>query len=148
MNFYPRTQISSFSEDSYFSLTQELAKISETDMALELSKHPTMFSYHTGLLVTQKSKLDKLENTYSTIFSTVRKEKYDSGKLNGDKFTATYLDDFATCYPECVEMKAQILNEEQIYSYLKAICTMLEHKKDMLVQMSANLRSESQQYTK
>lgn len=146
MRFYPRSQLAAFGEDQFFDLSQELSKINKDDIFSELSKHPSVYSYYHGLLVTQKGRVDKLNNNYNTLFATLRKDKYESGKNGGAKFTATYLDDFALSNPDCQELKNRILDEELIYSFLKALCSMLEHKKDMLVQMSANLRSESKLY--
>jgi hypothetical protein len=146
MKFYPKQNLDEFDEDIYFTLTQELSRIDRDDIVGELSKHPSVYSYYNGLMIMQKSKVDKGNNNLIHFYSTVRRDEADSNKSKGSKATATYLDDFVNSNKEYLDFKNKIEQDEKIYLLLKAICTMLEHKKDMLIQLSANLRSETKLY--
>jgi len=97
-------------------------------------------------MIVQKGKLDRLNNNLLHFYSSVRKDESDSNRSKGGKATAAYLDDFVNSNPEYLEFKNKIQEEEQIYLLLKSVCTMLDHKKDMLIQLSANLRSETKLY--
>jgi hypothetical protein len=146
MRFYPKDALASLDADKYIELTQELAKINRHDIAGELSTHPAVFSYYSGLTLTQKGKLDRQNNSLLNLFSFHRMTVSDSNKKAGSKATATYLEDCVNSLPEIQNLRESIQKEEEIYLLLKSICTMLEHKKDMLVQLSANLRTETKLY--
>lgn len=146
MTFYPRSKLAEFSADDYFSLTEELAQIDKSDIAKELTRHPSVYSYYHGLMIIQKTRVDKLSNETQHYYSLIRTQESTTKKSAGFKATAAYLEDFANSDDEYLQKKTCLLKEEEVYLLLKAICTMLEHKKDMLIQLSANLRSETKLY--
>jgi len=146
MRFYPKNEISKLDGDVYFELTQDLSRIDRDDIVGELSKHPSVYSYYNGLMILQKGRVDKLNNNLIHFYSSLKKDESDRVKTGGSKATANYLEDFVNSSNDYLDYKNKIQEEEQIYLLLKAICTMLEHKKDMLIQLSANLRSETKLY--
>jgi hypothetical protein len=146
MRFYPKENLSKLDPEAYFELTQELSQIDKNDIVSELIKHPSIYSYYNGLMIMQKGKLDRLNNNLIHFYSSVRKDESDSNRSKGGKATAVYLDDFVNSNSEYLDFKNKIQEEEQIYLLLKSVCIMLDHKKDMLIQLSANLRSETKLY--
>jgi hypothetical protein len=146
MRFYPKESLSKLDPEAYFELTQELSQIDKNDIVSELTKHPSIYSYYNGLMIMQKGKLDRLNNNLLHFYSSVRKDESENNRSKGGKATAVYLDDFVNSNSEYLDFKNKIQEEEQIYLLLKSVCIMLDHKKDMLIQLSANLRSETKLY--
>ena len=146
MRFYPKEKLSELDPDVYFDLTQKLSHIDKNDIVSELVNHPSIYSYYNGLMIVQKGKVDRLNNNLLHFYSSVRKDESDNNRSKGGKATAVYLDDFVNSNSEYLDFKNKIQEEEQIYLLLKSVCIMLDHKKDMLIQLSANLRSETKLY--
>lgn len=146
MKYLTVEEVKSLSFDKYYELTQVLTAIDKSDIQNELSKSTTVFSYYHGLMIMQKKRVDLLNIKLLSLYSAIKNNELLSNKSKGVKLTATYLEDFVNSNNDYVAMKEEVLNQEEIYGYLKALCNALEHKKDMLVQLSANLRSETKLY--
>jgi len=147
MAYLKKEDLDSLDLEKYLDIAKELSIIDERDINRELNKHSIDYSYYNGLLIFQKAKLEKLERTFEILKSTLKHDKSLEGKSKGAKYTASFLDDFANQDPNVSEMSLSIVREQEVYGYLKSMCSVLQHKKDMLVQVSANTRSEIKQYS-
>ena len=144
--FLPKTEVDYLSIDKYLTIQKQLSVIDKTDLPNELATHTTVYSYYHGLMVWQKSKLDRIAMNAQTAYSTIKNSELLDNKSKGAKATATYLEDYVQSNKDYIELKEKVILQEEIYGYLKGICLMLEQKKDMLIQLSANLRSETKLY--
>ena len=74
---------------------------------------------------------------------SARKEKKNSSTT---KQTAKDLDDFVMSEPEFALYTKKVNDAQFKYTLLKGLVSSLEHKKDMLVQLSSNRRAETNLY--
>tara|TARA_R110000868_G_scaffold13711_2_gene63567 strand:- start:14268 stop:14711 length:444 start_codon:yes stop_codon:yes gene_type:complete len=146
MKYLPLNELNSLDIEKYLELSRDLSVINKDNIQGELSNSTVVFSYYHGLLVHQKRRLDGLVNNAQAFYSLTKNSELLNNKSKGAKATATYLEDFVQSNEEYISFKKQVIEQEEIYGYLKALCGALEHKKDMLVQLSANLRSETKLY--
>lgn len=146
MYFLPKEEVSSFDIDKYLEIHKMLSHIDKDNLSMELVKHTTVYSYYHGLLIWQKRKIDLQSANNQAMYSLIKNNELLSNKTKGAKATATYLEDFVQSNEEYIKLKTSLIYQEEIYGYLKSICSMLEHKKDMMIQLSANLRSETKLY--
>jgi len=146
MYYLPKDEVQNLDIDKYLEMHSKLSSIDKDNLAMELVKHTTVYSYYHGLLVWQKRKVDLLASNNQAMYSLIKNNELISNKNKGAKATATYLEDFVQSNEEYIKLKNNLIYQEEIYGYLKSICSMLEHKKDMMIQLSANLRSETKLY--
>jgi len=146
MYYLPKDQLKDLDIDKYLEIHNKLASIDKDALPSELARHTTVYSYYHGLLIWQKRKVDLMVNHNQAMYSLTKNNELLNNKSKGAKATASYLEDYVQSNEEYIKLKSDLIYQEEIYGYLKAICSMLEHKKDMLIQLSANLRSETKLY--
>lgn len=146
MYYLPKEEVKNLDIDKYLEIHNKLASIDKDYLPAELARHTTVYSYYHGLLIWQKRTIDLMSNNNQAMYSLIKNNELTNNKSKGAKATASYLEDFVQSNEEYIKLKSQLIYQEEIYGYLKAICSMLEHKKDMLIQLSANLRSETKLY--
>jgi hypothetical protein len=146
MYYLPKDEVKDLDIDKYLEIHGKLSSIDKDNLAMELVKHTTVYSYYHGMLIWQKRKIDIIAANNQALYSLLKNSELEANKNKGSKATATYLEDYAQSNDEYIKAKTNLIYQEEIYGYLRAICSMLEHKKDMLVQLSANLRSETKLY--
>jgi hypothetical protein len=127
--------------DSYMEIVGDLAKINTDDIDSELASFTVVYSYYHGLLVRAKRLLDGKINSVELLSSTFKNDQRSNAKM-----TVEALKDLAATQPFIVEAIEEASKYGEIYGYIKAICSTLEHKKDMVIQISANKRSETKLY--
>ena len=126
-------------QDLYNDICREIIPIRDT--CLELSEITVVYSYYHGIMIRSKSILDDAMDSFEQYKSGARNEKRKEGKL-----TAVAGEDFINSLPSTVSLNKDIQRKQESYGYAKGICSSLEMKKDMLVQLSANGRMESKLY--
>lgn len=123
--------------EQYHDVVAELSAIDRNRIEDELEHFPAYFSYYYGLMVRSKKNVDQaiiaLESYRSTFKNEIRK---------GGKKTVDALNDEVNSLQEVQELNNTVSKNEEIYGLMKGICSTLDHKKDMLVQLSANKRQE------
>lgn len=127
----------------YQSVVSILSRINREDIDDELTNVPVIFSYYYGLLVRSKRNLDDAK---TLLEHWKAKIGVDSRSSADKKLTAKNLEDIIMSNDETSALTKDIDHKEEIYSYMKGICSTLEQRKDMLVQLSANKRQETKLY--
>lgn len=145
--FLPLSEILELDVGAFKDLCDDLCRINNDMVDKELINHPTIYTYYSGMLVKVKYLVDKLTSDFEIFCSQISNEEMLTSKNSGNKATAKYLEDFVKSHPSYQKMKTEILALEELYGYIKALCVGLEHKKDMIVQLSANKRSETKLYS-
>jgi len=130
-----------FNIDKYEELSVELAKINMHNIDDELCHHPTYYAYYNGIL----SRAKRVVKDH-TIALEVMNAEYKAGQREIKKQTVEALKDLAQSNPVIIEAEKELAKFEEIYDLVRSICMTLEHKKDMLVQLSANKRKEAGLY--
>lgn len=130
--------------ENYVEIANELTKIDKERLNDELTKCPTMYSYYHGLMVTCKRELDKAKTDLEVCQAILKKETRNNSK--GVKITEKYLESEIISNPEYWKHSECVVKADEKYGLMKALVASLTHKKDMLIQLSANKREETKLY--
>lgn len=137
--------IKDFTLEQYQDLVKELSVIDRESVEQELVNFTVYFSYYYGLLVRSKKLYDnvvfEMEILNSSIYNELMKAPRDK-KLGVEAIKSLVNED-----KRISELNKVLLNCEEIYGLMKGVCQTLDHKKDMLVQLSANKRMETKLYS-
>ena len=109
----------------------------------EMTRQASIYSYYQGLLSIAKKALDDSNLDLTKFTAQTRKEKKASSVA---KQTAKDLDDFVESTPEYAVYTEKVNEASFKYTLLKGLVSSLDHKKDMLVQLSSNRRAETNLY--
>jgi len=94
-------------------------------------------------MVIVKQRVDALEIKIEQKSAQVRLAAVDS---SDKKVTDKNLEAIVSADPEIFALKQDYNNLTTRYSLLKSLVTALDHKKDMLIQLSSNQRAETKLY--
>lgn len=130
--------------EKYLEIVEELSKINREGIEDELTQFSAYFSYYYGLQVKAKRNLDKAVFALDTYRSGIKTDirKTTTRLDSGSKLTVEALNDMVNSKDDVQSLNSEVSKSEEIYGLMKGICLTLEHKKDMLVQLSANKRQE------
>lgn len=131
------TNLESLTLEQYHDIVAELSAIDRNRIEDELEHFPAYFSYYYGLMVRSKKNVDQAIIALESYRSTLKNELRKAGKRTVDA-----LNDEVNSIQEIQELNNTVSKNEEIYGLMKGICSTLDHKKDMLVQLSANKRQE------
>jgi hypothetical protein len=109
----------------------------------EMSRQASIYSYYQGLLSVAKKALDDSNLELTKYTAQTRKEKKASTVA---KQTAKDLDDFVESTADFSVYNEKVNEASFKYTLLKGLVSSLDHKKDMLVQLSSNRRAETNLY--
>jgi hypothetical protein len=129
--------------ENYVDIADAATKFDKHEIDSELAKQASVYSYYQGLLSVAKNKLDKANLELIKYTAQTRKEKKGSTLA---KQTAKDLDDFVESSAEFAVYTESVNECSFKYTLLKGLVSSLEHKKDMLVQLSSNRRAETNLY--
>lgn len=144
--FHPQLtpgQLSDLDINVYQGIVSKLSIIDRENIDEELATVPIIFSYYYGLLVRAKRNLDDAKTRLEHCKARLG---VDSRSSADKKLTAKNLEDIILANDDIASLTTDIDHKEEIYSYMKGICSTLEQRKDMLVQLSANKRQETKLY--
>lgn len=141
IKFVPKLDFTNLIEldiQQYHEIVLELSKIDRERIEDELDVFPGVYGYYYGLLARANRLLDG---------STLARDSFRSAKKNElrkqpGKHTVESLNDQLNADLDAKQLDIEVADIQEIYSLVKGICSTLEHKKDMLVQLSANKRQE------
>jgi adenine C2-methylase RlmN of 23S rRNA A2503 and tRNA A37 len=129
--------------ENYVDIAEKATLVDKNNLDDELVRHSSVYSYYQGLLSVAKKRLDDANLNLTTYIAQTRKEKKSSTIA---KQTAKDLDDFVESSDE-FRVYTQRANEASFkYTLLKGLVSSLDHKKDMIVQLSSNRRAETNLY--
>lgn len=134
-----------------FEMFEEISKkalsINKEVIDDEMTLHSITYSYYQGLYIKFKHLYERQLNEFESTVSLLRNQELLKNKSIGAKATAHYLDDYIKSLPEHKEGRNKLIDIEEKLGYLQIISKAMEHKKDMLVQISSNKRAESKLYS-
>ena len=134
-----------FTWENFTLIGKELSKIDRENINEELIKHPTLFQQYISLLALSKRQLDEAATYLNLTTSRIRKDFKQSSFPK--KLTAKDLDDLVFVDHEYTEAADKVTVANHRYLMVKGMVSTMEHKKDVLVQLSANGRSETRLYS-
>ena len=116
------------------------------NMDVELSRHASHYSYYSAMQDLGKRKLDDANLDLTIYMSQIRKERKDDSAMQG-KPTAKDLDDHVLCQEGYRRLAFKVNELTLKYNMLRSLVQSLGQKKDLLVQLSANMRAEKNIYS-
>jgi hypothetical protein len=131
--------------ENYVEITQSIALVNMDNIDEELVRQSSTYAYYSGLLAVAKKKMDEANLTLTTFSAQTRKEKKSSTIA---KQTAKDLDDFVEASDDFRVYTQKAIDVSSKYNLLKSLVSALNHKKDMLVQLSSNRRAETNLYSR
>lgn len=132
--------------ETYVVLSEGLTTIDALRVEKELTTQPKLFSYYAGLFETAKKDVEKLEIELTQAVARAKIDAATSLKSSGVRPTAALLETHAETDPDVVELTENLTNVKYKMGLLKSLMQALSHKKDCLVQISANQRAEKGLY--
>ena len=129
--------------ENYVDIADGLTQFDKHEIDTEMARQASIYSYYQGLLSISKKKLDDANLNLTKFTAQTRKEKKSSTVA---KQTAKDLDDFVESTPEYGVYNEKVNDASFKYTLLKGLVSSLDHKKDMLVQLSSNRRAETNLY--
>lgn len=112
------------------------------EVANQLREISALYGYYYGVMIKVKRLLDNAEDALENYKASARTSK----RSEGVKLTAVAAEDYVQSLELTGELNNEVRRFKESYGYAKGICSTLEMKKDMLVQLSANSRQESKLY--
>jgi len=132
--------------ETYTEICDSITKIDRTNMDVELSRHASHYSYYSAMQDLGKKKLEDKNLALTIYMAQTRKErKAESASLG--KPTAKDLDDHVFSQDEFRRISLDINELTLKYNMLRSLVQSLGQKKDLLVQLSANMRAEKNIYS-
>jgi len=129
--------------ENYIEIADRATQCDKHNIDDELTRQSSVYSYYQGLLSVAKKRLDDANLDLTTYTAQTRKTHKSSSTT---KQTAKDLDDFVEASEEFGVYSKKVNDAYFKYTLLKGLVSALEHKKDMLVQLSSNRRAETNLY--
>jgi hypothetical protein len=129
--------------ENYVDIADSVTQYDTHEIDNEMARQASIYSYYQGLLSVAKNRLDEANLNLTKFSAIARKEKKSSSTT---KQTAKDLDDFVMAEPDFALYTKNVNDAQFKYTLLKGLVSSLEHKKDMLVQLSSNRRAETNLY--
>ena len=130
--------------ENYVDIADAVTRFDKHNIDDELMRQASVYSYYQGLLSLSKKYLDDANLELTKYTAQTRKEHKSHSFPK--KLTAKDLDDFVES-DEDFSLYTKVVNEASFkYTLLKGLVSALDHKKDMLVQLSSNRRAETNLY--
>ena len=131
--------------ENYIEVADAATKFDKHEIDMELSRQASVYSYYQGLLSISKKNLDEANLTLTTYMAQTRKDK--KTRSYPKKLTAKDLDDYVFSNSTYLELSIVLNETTHKLNLLKSLVYAFIHKKDMLIQLSANGRAEKNIYS-
>ena len=131
-------------QESYEKTIENIGRVARdpNEVADQLREISALYGYYYGIMIKAKRLLDNAEDALENYKASARTSK----RGEGVKLTAVAAEDYVQSLELTGELNNEVRRLKEGYGYAKGICSTLEMKKDMLVQLSANSRQESKLY--
>jgi hypothetical protein len=131
----------------YINLSEDLTYVDMMDIDSELRKQATLFSYYAGLYehAIRDAGITEGELTQSQAAARIRGQA--ECEVKGVRPTVAVLDSFVNADELCIKLNFSLVETNYKLGLLKRLMQSLSHKKDCLIQLSANQRDEKKIYS-
>ena len=133
--------------ETYNEICQRITKIDRSNMDVELSRHASHYSYYSAMQDLCKRRLDDGNLELTMYMARTRKLRTEECVGFAKKPTAKDLDDFVLSQDEYRQLSLEINELTLKHNMLRSLVQSLGQKKDLLVQLSANMRAEKNIYS-
>ena len=125
--------------DLYITLAESLLEIDKFSLDNELMGHSTMYAYYAGLSERANWERKKCENEIEAYEAELK----NSARSTLSKTTVAAIQDYVSTDVPLQDMKKDLEDKTYKYGLLKSLITSMQHRKDLLIQLSANSRAET-----
>tara|TARA_R110001583_G_scaffold59799_1_gene177775 strand:- start:28400 stop:28846 length:447 start_codon:yes stop_codon:yes gene_type:complete len=133
--------------ETYTEICDSITKIDRANMDVELSRHASHYSYYSAMQDLGKRKLDDANLDLTIYTAQTRKMRTQDSAGLAKKPTAKDLDDHVLSQDEYRTLSMRVNELTLKYNMLRSLVQSLGQKKDLLVQLSANMRAEKNIYS-
>ena len=133
--------------ETYNEICQNITRIDRSNMDVELSRHASHYSYYSAMQDLCKRRLDDGNLELTMYMARTRKLRTEECFGFAKKPTAKDLDDFVLSQDEYRQLSLEINELTLKHNMLRSLVQSLGQKKDLLVQLSANMRAEKNIYS-
>ena len=133
--------------ETYNEICQNITRIDRSNMDVELSRHASHYSYYSAMQDLCKRRLDDGNLELTMYMARTRKLRTEECVGFAKKPTAKDLDDFVLSQDEYRQLSLEINELTLKHNMLRSLVQSLGQKKDLLVQLSANMRAEKNIYS-
>ena len=133
--------------ETYNEICQNITRIERSNMDVELSHHASHYSYYSAMQDLCKKKVDDKNLELTMYMAQTRKERTEEGRSLAKKPTAKDLDDYVMSQTDYGRICREVNELTLKYNMLRSLVQSLGQKKDLLVQLSANMRAEKNIYS-
>jgi len=123
----------------YITLSESLLEIDKFSIEEELMGHSTMYSYYSGLSEYANRKSKECANEIEAYEAELK----NSARNTLSKTTVAAIQDYVSTDITLQDMKKDLEEKTYKYGLLKSLITSMQHRKDLLIQLSANSRAET-----
>ena len=128
-------------------LADDLTYIDPLNIEGDLLKQAQQFSYYSGLYEHAKKDCSILEIKLENCQAAARIRGQAECEAKGSRPTVAVLDSYVHSDESCTDITLNLAEAKSKQGLLKSLMQALSHKKDMLVQLSANQRTEKGIYS-
>lgn len=127
----------------YYAEVNQSLLIIGSDIVEELMKQTQRYAYFAGIAAYAQKRFDEISSKLDRYTSIIRKQKQEQLTSSGAKVTEKLLDAYVLSLPEYKELEDEKIEASYKLNLAKNLVTALSHRKDMLIQLSANTRAET-----
>ena len=132
---------------SYIEISQAISFIDETKINSELAESATRYTYWSGLLAMAKKNLDDAKLKFDQHVAIMSEEARADLPAKAIKVTDKKVMAVVESKPLYGAARESVIEAELKYNLMRNLTEALKHRKDMLIQLSANSRKETDLYT-
>jgi hypothetical protein len=133
--------------DLYLRLAEALMSIDKFSVNDEMLKHARIYSYYCGLLEYATAQVKEYEVDMEKYEIELKNDARDAIIHAGARATVAAVDDYVGRDATLYNMKKQVEEKRYKQGLLKSLVQSMSHRKDLLVQLSANSRAETRLVT-
>ena len=133
--------------DLYLKLADSLLEINKFSVNDEMLKHSRIHSYYCGLLEHATAKVKEYEVEMEKYEVDLKNDARDAIIKAGARATVAAVDDYVGRDHNLYTMKLNLEEKRYKQGLLKSLVQSMSHRKDLLVQLSANSRAETRMIT-
>jgi len=131
----------------YLKLSDALMAIDKFSVNDEMLKHARIYSYYCGLLEYATAQVKEYEVDMEKYEIELKNDARDAIIHAGARATVAAVDDYVGRDATLYNMKKQVEEKRYKQGLLKSLVQSMSHRKDLLVQLSANSRAETRMIT-
>ena len=141
------TTLEDLNWESYVEISKAISYIDETKLNSELAESASRYTYWAGMLALAKKKLDDAKLEFDQHVAIMSEEARAELPAKAVKVTDKKVMAVVESNPLYRAARESVIEAELKYNLMRNLAEALKHRKDMLVQMSANSRKETDLYT-